>query len=297
MEKKIEVSVVMPTYNHKKYICQAIDSVLSQKTDFDYEILVGDDASTDGTKNLLVSKYKDNDKIRLFLRKQNVGGTKNGYTLFMYAKGIYICTCECDDYWTDENYLQRMVDWMRTHKGYSGVAARRMMISERTGHKSVKKALKECNCEISITDFMYCEQTFELCACLFINYFHDGKSDYRYYKMSRNAADLAICIDILHHGNVYQLENIIGVYRMDRSKGATNYNSITSNHDKFKDYMRMLKYLEKFCYPELDYSFLQARVANIFFNAVGKKDKLKGIMFVIGKISFKAFIRYINMYL
>ena len=92
MEKKIEVSVVMPTYNHKKYICQAIDSVLSQKTDFDYEILVGDDASTDGTKNLLVSKYKDNDKIRLFLRKQNVGGTKNGYTLFMYAKGIYICT-------------------------------------------------------------------------------------------------------------------------------------------------------------------------------------------------------------
>jgi len=296
MEKDIRVSVVMTAYNHKKYICQAVNSVLFQKTNFNYEVLVGDDASTDGTKDLLISNYKDNGKIKLFLRNQNVGGTKNIYNLFMHAKGQYLCACDGDDYWTDENYLQTMVDWMESHNGYAGVVARRIMLSEKTNRKVIKNAFEESNCDISIVDLMKGNKKFELCACLFLNFFHDGLSDYRLYKMSKNAGDLSICIHILQHGNVYQLENIIGVYRVDRIKGSTNYNSKTSNNERFLEYINILKYLEQLCYPELDYSFLQAHQAYMFLNHTAKKEKIKGIKLVIEKISFKAFIRLVNMY-
>lgn len=293
----VKVSVVMTSYNHKQYICQAINSVLAQETDFNYEILVGDDASTDGTSELLKSEYKKNNKIRLFLRSRNVGGTRNIYNLYMHAKGQFLCGCECDDYWTDINYLQRMVDWMESHRSYAGVAARRVMLSERTGHKTIKKTADQCNCAISIDDLMSWNQIFDAGACLFVNFFHDGKNDYRFYRMAKHVGDLTLCIYILQHGKVYQLDNVIGVYRMDRVRGASNYNSITSSQGMFLDYINIMKYLEKFCYPELDYSFLQARQAYLYLEAIRQEGQLiKGLGLVIKKISPKALLKIAYIY-
>lgn len=287
----------MLAYNHEKYICQAINSVLAQKTNFNYEILVGDDASTDDTKNLLNSRYQDNDKVRLFLRNKNVGASKNAYTLFMHAKGKYLCACECDDYWTDEHYLQAMADWLDSHKDYAGVAARRVMLSEKTSRQTIKKTVEECNCDISIDDLMNWEKVFECAACLFVNFFHDGKSDYRLYRMARNVGDLAICIHILQHGKVYQLERIIGVYRIDRIKGTLNYNSVTTNQERFLDYINIIKYLKKYCYPELDYSLLEAREAYIYLTAIRrKKEWVKGTWIAIKRISLKASFKLIVIF-
>ena len=264
MEEKIMVSVVMLSYNQEKYVCQAVDSVLSQRTNFKYEVLIGDDASTDGTRDILISKCRGNNKIRLFLRSKNVGGTKNAHTLYKYARGKYLCICECDDYWTDENYLQTMVDWMELHESYAAVAARRIAISERTSRKTLFTALEECNCDISLDDFMKNRKKIDMCACLFVNFFHDEKSDYRIYRMTRNIGDLAMAIYILQHGNIFQLDNIVGVYRTDRGKKSSNYNSITNSKQRFLDHMKIIKYMKKYCYPELDYSYLMKRYASSF---------------------------------
>lgn len=89
------VSVIVPTYNHEKYIRKALDSILMQEVPFLYEILIGDDASCDETQDIL-HEYQERypDKIRLFLHKENIGATRNSYELLTNAKGRYLATLE-----------------------------------------------------------------------------------------------------------------------------------------------------------------------------------------------------------
>ena len=120
-EKRPMVSVVVLTYNHEKYIKQALDSILMQKVNFDYEILIGDDASTDNTVKILEeyqNKYPN--VIKLFLNKANLGATQNAYNVLMKVKGKYLATCEGDDYWTDVNKLQIQVDYLEKNKDLVG---------------------------------------------------------------------------------------------------------------------------------------------------------------------------------
>ena len=86
--KRPMVSVIVLTYNHEKYIKEALDSILMQKVNFDYEILIGDDASSDNTVKIL-KKYQNRypNIIRLFLNKINLGGTYNAYNVLINAKG------------------------------------------------------------------------------------------------------------------------------------------------------------------------------------------------------------------
>lgn len=121
------VSVCVPTYNHEKYISQCLDSVISQKTSFDYEVLVGEDDSDDNTRKICIEyskKYPN--KIRLFLNdRKNVlyingkpTGRRNSINLLNSAKGKYIALCEGDDYWTDPYKLQKQVDFLEANEEY-----------------------------------------------------------------------------------------------------------------------------------------------------------------------------------
>lgn len=112
------VSVVCIAYNQEKYIADAIDSFLMQKTDFAYEILIHDDASTDDTANIIrkyESKYPD--LIKAIYQEVNQYSQGKHVGLFCYeiAKGKYIAVCEGDDFWTDPNKLQKQVDYMESH--------------------------------------------------------------------------------------------------------------------------------------------------------------------------------------
>lgn len=110
------VSVIVLTYNHEKYIAGALDSILMQKGDFSIEILVGDDASQDGTVEILKRYQKKYPKkIRLFLNSKNLGATRNAYQLLVNAKGNYLAACEGDDYWTDPEKLHRQIRFLEEH--------------------------------------------------------------------------------------------------------------------------------------------------------------------------------------
>lgn len=114
------VSVSCIAFNHEPYIRQALDSFLMQKTDFDYEILIHDDASTDRTADIIRSYEKRfPDKIKAVYQTENQysQGISNisGAFNFPRAKGKYIAMCEGDDYWTDPLKLQRQVDYMENH--------------------------------------------------------------------------------------------------------------------------------------------------------------------------------------
>ena len=115
----IKVSICCITFNQEEYIRDALDSFLSQKTNFRYEILVHDDASTDNTVNIL-KEYKEKypDLIKLILQDENQysKGEKILPKLINIAYGKYIAICEGDDYWTDKNKLQMQVDYMEKNK-------------------------------------------------------------------------------------------------------------------------------------------------------------------------------------
>lgn len=112
----ILVSIQCITYNHEKYISDAIESFLMQKTNFQYEILIGEDCSTDNTRKI-VEKYANKypDKIRLITSEKNVGIKMNEKRLRDSSRGKYIALCEGDDYWTDPCKLQKQVDYMENH--------------------------------------------------------------------------------------------------------------------------------------------------------------------------------------
>lgn len=114
------VSICCLSFNHEKYIAQTLDSFLSQKTSFKFEILVHDDASTDQTRKILLRyKKKFPDKFRLMLRRKNQYLNHRHYAIwafFLKAKGTFVALCEGDDYWCDEYKLQKQVDSLMQHK-------------------------------------------------------------------------------------------------------------------------------------------------------------------------------------
>ncbi len=113
------VSIVCDTYNHAPYVRDALDSFLAQKTDFPFEIIVHDDASTDGTADIIRAYEAANPALlRCVYRTENIYSHDTKileHYVFPLARGKYIAICEGDDYWTSSDKLQKQVGYMETH--------------------------------------------------------------------------------------------------------------------------------------------------------------------------------------
>ncbi len=112
----MEVTVLLTTYNHEEYIAQALDTVLMQETEFDYEIIVLEDCSTDATREIVIAYQKRYpDKIRLRLPDRNQYSNKPFAEVFQSARSRYIAILDGDDYWTSPKKLQKQVDFLEAH--------------------------------------------------------------------------------------------------------------------------------------------------------------------------------------
>lgn len=125
------VSILMPTYNHEKYISFAIESALNQKTEFSYELLINDDCSTDGTLEI-AKKFaeKEPEKIKIFTHEKNQGLLKSYKHLLENSNGKYIAILESDDIWSDENKLQKQVSFLEKNDEYGLVCSDYYTIDE-----------------------------------------------------------------------------------------------------------------------------------------------------------------------
>lgn len=110
------VSVIMVTYNHADYLAEAIESVLTQETCFPCELLIGDDASNDSTKDIAL-QYAERypERIRVFVGRANVGQHRNYARLVAASRGEFIAYCDGDDFWSDADKLQHQVDHLRAN--------------------------------------------------------------------------------------------------------------------------------------------------------------------------------------
>jgi glycosyltransferase involved in cell wall biosynthesis len=119
----ITVSICCLTYNHRPFIKECLEGFLIQKCNFKFEVLIYDDASTDGTSEIILeyqSKFPDIIKPIIQIENQYSKGVKvNSFYNFSRAKGKYIAICEGDDYWFDESKLQKQIDFLESNYDYT----------------------------------------------------------------------------------------------------------------------------------------------------------------------------------
>ena len=122
MENKPLVSVDMITYKHEAYIKQAIEGVLMQETNFEYDLIIADDFSPDNTEAIvrnIIATHPKGHIIKYFRHEKNIGMQANGMFAGQQCKGKYIAICEGDDYWTDPNKLQKQIDFLENNSEYN----------------------------------------------------------------------------------------------------------------------------------------------------------------------------------
>lgn len=115
----VKLSVFVVTYNQEKYIRKALDSILMQHVDFSYEVIIGDDCSTDSTPSICDEYACKYSFIKVFHHKSNLGLVKNWEFVLNHCSGQYVAMLEGDDFWLDSNKLQKQVDWLEHHQDYS----------------------------------------------------------------------------------------------------------------------------------------------------------------------------------
>ena len=270
------VSVIMLTYNHQKHIQQALDGVLMQKTVYPYEILIGDDASTDGTQEILKeyqSKYPL--VIRLFLSDENHGTTKNAYRLFQKARGKYLASCEGDDYWASSDKLQTQVGFLEAHSEYVGCSHRIHCVDDEGHIQKSKKLHWISNKRIyTINDFKGIILPGHSCSLVRRNIFLSPKAEYSaFWQYDKYIGDRTAAVLWASEGNFYQMKQYMSCYRCSGSVRKSNVTHIVYVADEQKNIKELVftekleSLAEELTGREYNFDFYRCR---IFLSALSK---------------------------
>lgn len=234
------LSVLFITYNHERYIRQSLDSILMQKTGFDYEIVVGEDCSTDGTRRILDEyKVKYPDRIRLLYRNRNYGRpTLNVYETAMACRGKYIATLEGDDFFTDEYKLQKAVDFLEKHNDYSGCANPSLLVGDDGLELQDKTPLglydwkkDDYTLEDYETADIWPGQTASIVTR---NFWNDGLYDYTVIYRAHDFIDDAwILLFALLHGPIHHFEEVMSAWRYVSKEDGENWNSLNQKRNQY----------------------------------------------------------------
>ncbi len=141
--KDIMVSILVPTYGHEKYIAEALESILKQKTQYPYEVIVGEDASPDKTRHILRQYEEEHpDIFTMVYRDTNLGSAANGQDLLGRASGKYIIILEGDDFWLAEDKLEKQVTYLEKHPQYVAVAHNCLVVDKASN--PIDESYPEC---------------------------------------------------------------------------------------------------------------------------------------------------------
>ncbi len=242
-KRNVAVSICMITYNQGKFIEQAIRSVLCQKTNFDFQLVVADDCSIDNTKDILNSlKFEFPDNLIVKLSHVNNGVHKNFASALNQCNGEYIALCDGDDYWTDPNKLQTQFDLMEANPDCA-ICFHNMEVQYESNEKPSHKSNRN---QKEVTDITH------LCA---ENYIYTASSFLRRIAMPAHPAwfasamplDYPIFVLAARNGNIRYIDKTMGVYRIH---GGGIWNPSGRKRHYFKVY-RTLKNLD----AELKYKY------------------------------------------
>lgn len=270
---EIEVSVAVITYKMQQYIVDLLESILKQKTNFRFEIVVDDDCSPDSTREILLDyarRYPD--IFVLSLRDSNIGGSKNMYGVLQKCRGKYIAILEGDDWWECDDKLQYQYDFMESHSEYIGMYCNSWVETSLT---SVEHHPRRNITEPLVFTYQdYMNYSFfdrlpnSTDTAFFRNIFQNSPQEELdvFWKAHDMVWDQSLALILYGKGNVYVDPRIVSHHRSIVVENGNNYQSLYAKRDNKVTDSRM-------------YGVQEEYMENVLHRKCTKFYKVRGMLF------------------
>lgn len=295
----IDITVVVMTYNHKNYIKQALDSILSQKVSVDFDILIHDDCSDDGTYQILLDyQNKCPKKIRI-IRQDSRKFLSDGFNMMIfnyvvpYISSKYVAYCDGDDYWCDNLKLQKQYDFMESHPDYS--MCFHCAYQLRPNNDMSSKWFVKDEGDIGLRDLINENAGIPVAtSSLFVK--SDVFKDFSDWRKAYSVEDLPLYMTAALAGKIHRLKDVMCVYRQfsigswssqnknnverlishqeDLIKGITLFNEQTNHkyHDLVTNHIGGCEF--RIAMLNHDYKTLFSKKNKRFIKILSKKERL-----------------------
>lgn len=217
------ISVIVITCNQEKYIRQAVESICNQEIKCPVEVLIGNDASKDGTGQILdeMAEYYD---VKVIHRKSNLGASRNLYDLLLRCQGDYIAFLEGDDYWIDSKKLQKQYDFLEKNPNYIACTHECQLVDEQ-GIPLLRQRLewisRERDYGLGENQGFYLAGQFATLMCR--NIFKDSGNVYDIiYRAHAMISDRTLQMILALEGKLYRMNLYMSAYRQVSSENRTN---------------------------------------------------------------------------
>lgn len=291
MTDDIMVSIRMLTYNHEKYVEKAIKSVLMQQVDFNYELVIGDDASTDNTAEIIRKYSKEYpDIIKAVIRTKNVGASENSYQIRKMCKGKFVAILEGDDYWTDENKLQKQVDFLLDNPNYFSVAHRHEIVDQNENKIGISlEGMTEDQSFDKSQAFEYGPRLFHPNSLVHYNIFKTDEPINLFFKEANKLGSHSLLVYFLAaQSNIFVFEKPMSVWRKVINKETSNYTSFSrynplpvarNNVEKYVNYRNFFE-------EEYDFDFkIRSNYLRYLLALIKSKQRIREKMKALKKIN------------
>ncbi|WP_456460913.1 glycosyltransferase family 2 protein [Reichenbachiella sp.] len=261
MEELPLVSVVVITYNHEKHIAKCIKGILVQEIDFQIEIIIGDDCSTDGNQKIIESLVAENNdpkkSFRLLFHPENLSdprflpGKLNFVACMKLARGQFIALCDGDDYWIDSNKLKKQVNFLNQHPNYSLCGSKWRI--EKNDAIINDELLEKQSEEVELDSSEFLSTYFSpihTSTVLFRNIFSDigfSWKEFKYFPVG----DIPLFFILSIYGRVYRFNEYMSVYNKGIERSITKSRSLSTICN---DLLSMLDFMND--YSELKFKKL-----------------------------------------
>jgi glycosyltransferase involved in cell wall biosynthesis len=206
----MKLSVAIITYNHERFVAQAIESVLAQKVNFDYEIVIGEDSSTDCTREIVMDfarRYPE--RIVPLIRDQNLGGARNLTATLAACRGQYVALLEGDDYWTSVDKLQLQVDILEDHPDRA-LCCHRVRTLNESGTAEFEVFPPHAAGPYSVEDLL--RGNFVMTCSAVMRRDLLGPPPHWYFKT--NVGDWPLFAMVARHGKIELMDEVMAAYRV-----------------------------------------------------------------------------------
>lgn len=240
MSNNFKVSIAVTVYNLEQYIEPCINSILNQQTDFDYQIIVGEDCSTDNSRKVLL-KLKDAhpNKIKLIFNNKNLGNHANWFSIFEQCETKYIGVMDGDDWWIDSLKLQKQIDFLDAHPFFSMcVTASEQRFESKNKKTNIFRASSPKN-GYNIEHIIK-KNFINSSTVVFSKKFLKKPAGYDRYPYN----DWPLWVELAKKGPIGYIEDITTVYRIHKSNEYGTLNEIDKYLGSLKCRKIMLKYLK-----------------------------------------------------
>lgn len=281
------LSVIVITYNQEKYIRKCLESILMQKTNFEFEIVVAEDCSPDNTREILVEyKEKNPDIFNLILRDKNIGVNMNSALAIAAAKGKYLAFLEGDDFWLDENKLQMQVDILEANTRYSAIAHN--IYYAKPNGEVIKSGVYTTKTKIyTMKDFMKKPFFIHGCSLVVRNVFNASGEKYQNLRKSvPTMGDVMTQAILFDSGDIYYIgDKCMSAHRIADKSDFASFSQ--TSKIKLIEYTYMFKSLINALEEYFDYKYdftnkYALRVGAVYFNLIFNRNDYK-----VDKTEFK----------